>query len=296
MVALAPLLVRPPAYESITYQYAVLILSALCRVGSHVATNPEVLPSQLESIEIVSKLIIEGLVRTATHADFIKTEKMDLANIVRLPRHIDTVKQMSAASALAGVKYLINYLTNPSDLEYYRSLSAQEYCSRALIINSLCTHSSTTALALTPSCIRYLCHTVYYASYLFQGRPMAEEKVQLTLIAVLNAAEAIQALCSSPHLSSDQVQLIISAVFEVNVIESCGFFIKTLSTFHIGLRDDLKAMQEQLAVQAVRVMDAVLFLAEDSPTESARVLDSMGLVVQACVQVTCMHTTNTFLR
>jgi hypothetical protein len=260
-VALEPL-VRgyPPQYENISYHYAIFVLVALCRCRDGMPYNPQSFHPLLVDIDVVKSLIIDDLARTIINEDSTNTSKATLLDMLRShPSEINAL-QMSKVAVEVGIKSLIDYFTNPVDTDYYRRLAPQEFCIRAVIVNCLCSLSETAAMTATNSCIRYLCHAVYYSSYLFQGKPMSEEKAYLILMSVLHSTQALKTFCSAKYPSSDHMFLLYTVVSEVNVIESAAFFMKTLSTFHIGLNESAKLLQERCAVHSILFLNAYLKL------------------------------------
>lgn len=257
MDVLTLLLTTLPKYSDITYLYAIYIMIAICQ-------SNDLLPLKLNDTclfthESIKEAIMETIMLNIMACDVNINSKFIVKDLVLKEKCADNCIGISTTAFRIGVGYIADYFTNPSDCEYYRSLSPTEYCARAIVLSSLCSISSSAAEAATHSCVLYLCHCVYYSSYLFQGKPISHDKAKLVLITVLHASCALRAICSSQHISANTMSIVHNTIAEVNVIEAASFFMRTLSTFHIGLEEHLKEMQCRVAINCIQFLDAYAY-------------------------------------
>ena len=281
--ALKSLLADGPAYSNLAYHYGIYIICALYRIDQCRPYNPTSIVTSLQKIVNVQVAVIEELVRTI-HDLHNPLKSVSLVEMLNSTPVTGRMVEISAIACECGAKHLAGYLSNPSDLEYYRSLSPQEFCARALILNCLSSTTGTCILISTKSSLRFLSHCVFYSSYLFQGKPMGHKKAKLVLQSALHAFQALRNICAASQ-SAEIPSSLIDINIELDILEASAFFIKTLSIFHAGLMDDLKSIQQSVGVSAIKFMDAFMYSLFDHPCNRLRLFDHP---VNSCLLVILM--------
>ena len=259
--ALKPLLEDGPSYGFLPYHYAVYILIALYRQDNLRFHDPVATLMRLQKIEDIQSVIIEDIMRSITdqHSN---SNVHTLSDILSFEPSLDLTIHISSTAAACGAKFVADYLSNPSDLEYYRSLLPHEYCSRAIIIDCISATAKACMLIGSCSCFRFLVHCTFYSSYLFQGMPMKDSKAKLVLKTASHAFHAMKNLCSA-SLTNDMKSYLLELNGELDILEASSFFIRALSTVHVGLTVDLKILQETAGISAIKFVDAYIYALQD---------------------------------
>ena len=285
-----------PHYSNISYQYAILLLANILCAGDAPPFDPVYLSNTLADLQSSSALISEILLRCIlgiNTAD--KDFKFNLQKAL-IDSHVherNSNYMTRTASTLTILLPLLDYFTNPVNVDYYRSLAALDRCSRAIIIQNLIKLPSCAKQACSEATFRFLSHCVYYSSYLFHGKWNSAENSELVLLTAENACAGLSSLCrvvavvESPEKDAPAV-LLLAILNEVNVIEAVCFFMKTLGVMHIGLDEQLKLRQESTAVAALNFLCEYLFLVAKLKRSCGKHLFDMtnaDLAVQSTITV-----------
>ena len=280
--ALKPLLSEGPAYSNPAYHYAVYIICSLYRVDHCRPYNPTSVVEILRNTSDIQLVVIDELVRTITHQHGTSkpTKLVEMLNYAQLSKERQNF--ISSTACECGARYLADYLSNPSHVEYYRSLTTLEHCSRTLIFDCLSSTVGTCLLISSQSSLRFLSHCVFYSSYLFQGKPMGNTRAKLVLRSALHALQALRNILVASR-SCETLCYLLNINKELDLLEASAFFIKTLSTFHTGLSDELKLIQQCVGVSAIKFMDAFMYALLDPPY---KLLSLLSHPINSCLKVT----------